>query len=70
MLSEEELLKSINRIELDYLFYTKKYEKFVERVIKEKLAPCIKKYILIDNVRTKKEIEEEIKDKENIISLN
>lgn len=70
MLSEEELLKSINRIELDYLFYTKKHEKFVEKAIKEKLAPSIKKYILIDNVRTKKEIEEEIKDKENIILLN
>lgn len=70
MLSDEELLKSINRIELDYLFYTKKHEKFVERIIKNKLAPSIKKYILIDNVRIKREIEEEIKDKENIILLN
>lgn len=70
MLSDEELLKSINRIELDYLFYTKKHEKFVEKIIKNKLAPSIKKYILIDNVRIKREIEEEIKDKENIILLN
>ncbi len=70
MLSDEELLKSINRIELDYLFYTKKHEKFVEKIIKNKLAPSIKKYILIDNVRIKREIEEEIKDKENIIILN
>lgn len=69
-LPDDELIKSINRIELDILFYTKKHEKVVEKIIKEKLAPSLKYYILIDNVRTKEEkIEIKPEFKEKIMAL-
>lgn len=69
-LPEDELIKSINRIKLDAIFYTKKHHKLIMKLIDKNLTPSIKHYIFIDNVRTKEEeskILDEIKkyNKEN-----
>lgn len=69
-LPEDEIIKSINRIKLDALFYTKKHHKLVMKLIDKNLTPSIKHYIFIDNIRTKEEeskILDEIKkyNKEN-----
>lgn len=77
-LPEDELIKSINRIKLDAVFYTKKHHKLIMKLIDKNLTPSIKHYIFIDNVRTKEEIKildeikkhnKELNENESIISL-
>lgn len=71
-LPDDEIIKCVNRIKLDILFFTKKHFKLIEKMLSSNLAPSIKKYILIDNIRTKEEFLEEIKEeyKDKIVKLN
>lgn len=65
-LPEDEFIKSINRINLDVLFYTAKHHKLILKLIEKKLTPSVKHYILIDNVRTSKIEEDKKEEIENL----